>query len=600
MPGDAISTIRILFRCDGGRTPEIGTGHVARCSRLAEALASDGDVEASFLMGDNDFSRAFASGAKWKVHLFPENDLKACAAILSKHKPDILVVDRLDSDPAFMDAARKLCRVLVTVDDLGPGAKLADLVINGIVGDGKGSYTGPAYVITPPQPGLGSQPGASLKEIRPVCEKIFVSFGGYDHLNLTLKAARALESLDKSKDVRIAVGSEYPFQAELDAFMKSSGRRFSVYRAPENFAELLSGSDLAITNGGLTLFEAMAAGVPALVLAQYDHQAKTGSEYAKRGACGFLGLGDAVPGAEISRRAAALMSDHEARQRMSRKARKLVDGKGLRRVADLVRVVRPLNWDSGFFRMKIAKVTASRLNERMASFIDDWCAANSVRCLYYLCDCDHAESVSIAEAHGFHFTDIRLTLEADLEGHPQVHQGGHPESHLEGHQGGHQEGHSQQRGTGPDIRECATQDLPGIRAIAGRSYVMSRYYYDGHFSKEMLERFYSDWLEGTFRSPQGKVFVAHRDGKPVGYVSGEVDSAAGHGRIILVGVDEASSGDGTGRRLVDAMLGWMQGRGSYTVEVVTQGRNIPAQRLYQKCGFKIVSAHIWYHKWFQH
>lgn len=129
---------------------------------------------------------------------------------------------------------------------------------------------------------------------------------------------------------------------------------------------------------------------------------------------------------------------------------------------------------------------------------------------------------------------------------------------------------------------------------------MSRYYYDGHFNKETLERFYSDWLEGTFRSPQGKVFVAHRDGKPVGYISGEIDSAAGHGRIILVGVDEASSGDGTGRRLVDAMLGWMQGRGAYTVEVVTQGRNIPAQRLYQKCGFKIVSAHIWYHKWFQH
>ena len=31
--------------------------------------------------------------------------------------------------------------------------------------------------------------------------------------------------------------------------------------------------------------------------------------------------------------------------------------------------------------------------------------------------------------------------------------------------------------------------------------------------------------------------------------------------------------------------------------VVTQGRNIRAQRLYQKNGFIIKSSGIWYHKW---
>ena len=31
--------------------------------------------------------------------------------------------------------------------------------------------------------------------------------------------------------------------------------------------------------------------------------------------------------------------------------------------------------------------------------------------------------------------------------------------------------------------------------------------------------------------------------------------------------------------------------------VVTQGRNIRAQRLYQKNGFIIKSSEIWYHKW---
>jgi len=573
MSRDAIGdAIRIMFRCDGGRTPEIGTGHVARCSRLAEALLAQGGVEPSFVMQDNDFSREFARGAGWKVHTFPEKDMKACAAIFAKRKPDIIVVDRLDSDPAFMEMANPLCKALVSFDDLGPGASLADMVINGIVGDGKTvhghtGYAGPRYVITPPEL------ATSLKEIRDGCKHVFVSFGGYDHLNLTLKSARALESLDPSREVRLVVGGAYPFWSELEAFLKTSKRRFSLHKTPANYAELLTSSDLAIISGGLTLFEAMTAGVPALVLAQYEHQVITGKTYMKAGAADFLGMGDAVAEAEIMRRATGLISDRVARQRMSRSGQRLVDGEGLSRTTDLIRVVKPLKWDSDFFKIRIAKVTAPRITQRMASFIDSWCASNSIRCLYYLCDCDHAESVRVAEAHGFHFTDIRVSFEMDMQDYAA-------------------------RGADKSVRGCTEADLPAIKDIARRSYSQSRYYYDGHFDTATLERFYSDWLETTFRSPRGKVFVAHKDGKPVGYISGEIDNRGRLGRIILVGVDEQSAGSGVGKHLVDAMLDWMHGQKAYVTEVVTQGRNIPAQRLYQKSGFKMVSAHIWYHKWF--
>ena len=33
------------------------------------------------------------------------------------------------------------------------------------------------------------------------------------------------------------------------------------------------------------------------------------------------------------------------------------------------------------------------------------------------------------------------------------------------------------------------------------------------------------------------------------------------------------------------------------IEVVTQGRNIVAQKLYQKNGFKTKKTELWYHKW---
>jgi hypothetical protein len=31
--------------------------------------------------------------------------------------------------------------------------------------------------------------------------------------------------------------------------------------------------------------------------------------------------------------------------------------------------------------------------------------------------------------------------------------------------------------------------------------------------------------------------------------------------------------------------------------VVTQARNVPAQRLYQKCGFITRSVELWFHRW---
>lgn len=44
-------------------------------------------------------------------------------------------------------------------------------------------------------------------------------------------------------------------------------------------------------------------------------------------------------------------------------------------------------------------------------------------------------------------------------------------------------------------------------------------------------------------------------------------------------------------------LEWFAARDIQSVQVVTQGRTISAQRLYQNCGFMTHSVQLWYHKW---
>jgi ribosomal protein S18 acetylase RimI-like enzyme len=49
--------------------------------------------------------------------------------------------------------------------------------------------------------------------------------------------------------------------------------------------------------------------------------------------------------------------------------------------------------------------------------------------------------------------------------------------------------------------------------------------------------------------------------------------------------------------LTEAALAWFCAQGLQRAQVVTQGRNIAAQRLYQKCGFRTGEIALWYHRW---
>ena len=50
---------------------------------------------------------------------------------------------------------------------------------------------------------------------------------------------------------------------------------------------------------------------------------------------------------------------------------------------------------------------------------------------------------------------------------------------------------------------------------------------------------------------------------------------------------------------VRRFLSWSRQQHAKRVTVVTQGRNLAAQRLYQGNGFVTASLQLWYHRWFK-
>ena len=71
------------------------------------------------------------------------------------------------------------------------------------------------------------------------------------------------------------------------------------------------------------------------------------------------------------------------------------------------------------------------------------------------------------------------------------------------------------------------------------------------------------------------------------------------GKIGLTGVDKNFRNKGVGTALIGAALHWFKINGAKRATVVTQGNNIPAMRLYSKCGFLTCDTMLWYHRWLE-
>jgi dTDP-4-amino-4,6-dideoxy-D-galactose acyltransferase len=239
--------------------------------------------------------------------------------------------------------------------------------------------------------------------------------------------------------------------------------------------------------------------------------------------------------------------------------------------------------------------------------IDAWTARQEIECLYFLADPGDPATAPLAEAAGFRLVDLRITLEHAGSGAlgtspaPPVDAAGAPGARpapadIAGVSGAQ---------PAPEVvgavvvRAAAPADVAALRRIAAASHHDSRFYADPHFSRERCDALYAAWIGKSCDDPQGAVLVAANaapGGGPAGYITAALDPGGG-GRIGLFAVAAAAQGRGVGSRLVDAALAWFAERGAAPVRVVTQGRNLRAQRLYQKAGLRTSAVELWFHRW---
>ena len=235
-----------------------------------------------------------------------------------------------------------------------------------------------------------------------------------------------------------------------------------------------------------------------------------------------------------------------------------------------------LPWDTAHFGERIARANPRQLNADACARLLAACQEQAIDCLYFLADCDDQPTIAVLKANDFDFVDIRIILALPLD-----------------------EASSPTGRTDVSFRLGREDDLPGLLPIARSSYHQSRFYIDRRFGANKATEMFEIWLSKSFLSDYaGAVVVAEHDGNPQGFLTVNYDRPPGEGNIGLLGVAESARGKGLAPGMVAMAERLCQQQGMTAINLVTQGCNIVAQRMYQRRGYRTRSLELWFHKWF--
>ncbi|MDE7062358.1 MAG: hypothetical protein K2O73_03830, partial [Lachnospiraceae bacterium] len=253
---------------------------------------------------------------------------------LEEWKPDVVVNDCLDTEKEYMKELKKRVRRVVTIEDVGAGARYADAVINALYEDerpGESYYWGADYVCLRDEFEL-AQPGVYRERVK----QIAVIFGGTDPSNFTRRiydlAGRIHEDYPDIVFHFIA-GSGYDLGGNGIEHRPEQG--IVVEQNVKRISEIFAASEIAFTSQGRTVYELAAMGVPAIVLAQNEREMRHTFAQMNNGFLN-LGLGSRVSDETIEHTLRFLLDTPQIRSEMRELMLRHNLKKGIDRVIGLI------------------------------------------------------------------------------------------------------------------------------------------------------------------------------------------------------------------------------------------------------------------------
>ncbi len=266
-----------------------GMGHFYRALNLAQVLREAGTSVIIYL-NDHSFSRQVLEELGLPHGIVDLQDYEGNweKVLIKRDGITLWVNDRLDTNLLHVGKVRATGIPLVTFDDRGSGAMLADLHIAALAFDvqeqlaGAKVLRGADYLILNPKI-------RDCMRVRNQLDSILVTLGGSDTHGVTVKVVQMLKEM--SLKATIVMGPAFLHQKALEEVLTDD---FTLKCSVPSMIEEFNHYDLAITGGGITPFEANASGLPCVVIANELFEIPVGMALQKLGGSLFTGYHESL------------------------------------------------------------------------------------------------------------------------------------------------------------------------------------------------------------------------------------------------------------------------------------------------------------------
>ena len=316
-------------------------GHLRRCLSLAHALDEAG-ASVGFACFEDAVAHQLLDGMDFHKFWLPETvnrggDIGATARAADKMHASVIVVDSYDVDPAYFGALRQArLKTVYFEDELNTDWQVSG-IINGLIGAESLPYRAPNSMLGPDHLVLGPEYSKinDLQKDDKAQLSLMVTMGGIDHYDISSRLLRSLESFKEPLTIHIVVGQYYENLENIRRAAEQSPHSTEIHLQPDSLLEIIQSCDLAVSAGGITLYELASQGVPAVGIWLWENQRQNVERLGATGAILSLAfeendqfdvrLGEAVTG---------LLINDRRRNIMAEAAVSIVDGLGARRVAE--------------------------------------------------------------------------------------------------------------------------------------------------------------------------------------------------------------------------------------------------------------------------
>ena len=274
--------IKILIRLNAGEN--IGLGHLSRMLYLAKILRKK-KYQIEFLINKNDKVKKIISLSKFPVTMLPiktnsqemqksspryqKEEVRLISKLFLNNKPEVVIFDLLNTSNEFIECWKQKTNKTISFDNIGPGRKKIDLVFNALWFKNEdfalnNILVGYKYLL------LKESLYKNRYQLNQQVKNIFIAFGGIDTNNLTIKILKFLRKFYGKFNFYVVASPLNSNYIKIVQYCKKNHLNY-VFDF-NNLYKITQKCDLAIVNGGLTLYEVLCQGIPTMMLRQTKNE----------------------------------------------------------------------------------------------------------------------------------------------------------------------------------------------------------------------------------------------------------------------------------------------------------------------------------------